>query len=176
VTFDNLDWQRFDVHTILNGRGVGVIDRNLADVCRSWLRAQGYIVENLDFGTGIGPVVLRLGLRLHWVEEFGYSLASDSRNLDSLRDGFLLSEHWGTQPFVLEVHQADRAWREDPHWLLGLLAIAQEHSLCSLALGRRFFILLVLERGSPLVGQPIDSMVVPSPFWRPGPPENWFKA
>jgi hypothetical protein len=59
------------------------------------------------------------------------------------------------------------AWQEDAQSLLDLLAIAEERSLHELALGRRFFTLLVLPERSPLVGQTIDTAKVPVPFWNP---------
>ena len=166
AAFTDLDWTRCDVDAIVNGRGVGVVEPLSADSCRSWLKAQGYVVEQLDCGAGVGPAVAHLGNRLRWEDQFGYSLDPASRNLDALRDGFL-SEQWESNAFVLEVHHAELAWREDPRWFLGLLAIAQEHSLCRLALGHRFLTLLILEAASPLVGQTIETTSVRRPFWRP---------
>jgi hypothetical protein len=174
AAFADLDWARFDVNALVNGRGLGVIDPARADKCRAWLERQGYVVEQLQFDAGIGPAVSHLGQRLGWESQFGYTLDPESRNLDALRDGFL-SDEWHSDAFVLEVHQAGKAWREDPNWLLGFLSIAQEQSLWQLALGRRFLVLLVLEQTSPLIGQPIESLQVPSVYWSPGPNDVEFE-
>jgi hypothetical protein len=74
----------------------------------------------------------------------------------------------------LEVVRADLAWLEDPRWLLGVLSIAQEHSRRQLALGRRFFTLLVLPEHSPLAGVAIEQTEVPCPFWSPSREVNEF--
>ncbi|HYD41007.1 MAG TPA: hypothetical protein VEB43_09255 [Anaeromyxobacter sp.] len=163
AAFEKLDWTRFDVHALGNGRGIGVIDAARADECRAWLQREGYVVERWSFEDGVGPAVAHLGRRLRWEEQFGYPLSPDSRNLDALRDGFL-SDEWRSDALVLEVHQAEAAWRAEPDWFLGVLAIAQERSLWELALGRRFFVVLVLERTSPLIGQTVESSRVPAVF------------
>lgn len=46
----------------------------------------------------------------------------------------------------------------------GLLAIGHEHSRWQLALGARFFVMLVLERRSPLIGVAYETLSVPGPF------------
>jgi hypothetical protein len=102
-----------------------------------------------------------LGKRLRWEEQFGYALVPEPRNLDALRDGFI-SDEWGSEPFVLEVYEAERAWREDSRWFLGVLSIAMEHSLVQLALGHRFFVVLILERASRLIGREIERIWVPN--------------
>lgn len=68
---------------------------------------------------------------------------------------------------MFEIIRTDIAWQEDPRWLLGLLAIAQEASRRELALGKRLFTLLVVPESSPLIGQPIHTSAVPVPFWNP---------
>jgi hypothetical protein len=175
AAFTGLDWARFDVTALVNGRGIGVIDPTRADQCRNWLLRQGYAVEQWHFDSGIGPAVTHLGKRLRWEEQFGCPLDPQSRNLDALRDGFL-SDEWHSEALVLEVHQAEVAWRENPRWFMGVLAIAQEHSLCQLALGQRFFVLLVLEQTSPLIDQTIESSKVPGVYWRPGPKGSEFQG
>jgi hypothetical protein len=166
--FATLEWTRLDVDALVNGRGIAVIDSARVDQCRSWLLRQGYAVEKWCFDGGIAPAVTHLGRRLRWEIQFGYTLDPQSRNLDALRDGFL-SDEWNSDALVLEVHHAEVAWREDPNWLLGVLAMAQEQSLSQLALGRRFFVLLILEQASPLIGQTVESFKVPGVFWRSGP-------
>jgi hypothetical protein len=101
-----------------------------------------------------------LGRILCWEQQFGYTLGAENRNLDALRDGFdfTIPEGGGQ---VLEILGAEMAWREDRRWLCGLLAIAQEQSRQQLALGRRFFVLLVLPERSPLVGEVIEQMTIP---------------
>lgn len=46
-------------------------------------------------------------------------------------------------------------------------AAQEEASRRELALGKRFFPLLVVPEGSPLIGQPIHTSAVPVPFWNP---------
>lgn len=168
AAFQDLDWTRLDVDALVNGRGIGVIHPEHADECRAWLQREGYAVEQWSFAGGIGPAVAHIGRRLRWEEQFGYVLGAESRNLDALRDGFL-SDAWGSDALVLEIHAAEKVWREDPRWLLGVLAIAQEQSLWELALGRRFFVILLLDRASPLIGQQVDALRVPYPTLMGGP-------
>jgi hypothetical protein len=65
---------------------------------------------------------------------------------------------------VFEFLGADTAWREDSRWLLGLLSIAAEHSREHLALGDRFFSLVIVPDDSPLIGVVVEEIRVPAPF------------
>jgi hypothetical protein len=166
--FDALDWRRFDVHAVVNGRGIAVIGPTQAGACRSWLERHGYSVEAWDFGTGVDRAVAYIGQRLRWEEQFGYALPANSRNLDALRDGFL-SDSWHSDAFVLEIDGAETAWREAPEWCLSVLAIAQEHCLSELAMGRRFFVVLVLDESSQMIGKVLDVIRVPDPYRQTNP-------
>jgi hypothetical protein len=165
---------RFDVWTLVNCGGIGVVDPTSAGACRTWLERQGYVVERWEFENGIGPAVVHLGRRLRWEEQFGYTLSAESRNLNALRDGFV-SDEWHSDALVLELHQADQAWREEPDWLLGVLSIAREYSLWQLAVGRRFFVVLILEKTSPLIGQTIEVLPVPHVYAPSGPTGSKFR-
>jgi hypothetical protein len=68
---------------------------------------------------------------------------------------------------VFEVIRPDLAWEEDRRWLCGLLAIAQEHCRQQLAIGRRFFALLVVPEQSPLIGAVVGEVRVPGVYWDP---------
>jgi hypothetical protein len=114
----------------------------------------------------LAEAIPELGRTLGWEEQFGYALGPDSRNLDALRDGFAFDIPEGGGR-VFEIVRADLAWREDSRWLLGLLSIAQEQSRWQLALGRRFFALLVIPEESPLVGTVIEEISVPGVFGNP---------
>src|SRR5438874_1237699 len=162
--FSDLDWDRIDVQAIVDSSGLATIDERRHPACRQWLLRQGYQIDTLDCRPGLAEAVPALGRLLSWREKFGYSLGSSDRNLDALRDGFRfdISKDGGR---VLEVVRADVAWREDSSWLLGLLSITQEHCRRQLALGRRFFALLVVPEGSPLVGADIEKTQVPCQFW-----------
>ena len=172
AAFAHLDWTRFDVWSILAGSGIGCIESNQREKCNSWLAENGYSRNTIDFTGGIGPAVLEFGRMFHWEEQFGYTLRAESRNLDALRDGFQF-ELSGNQGMVLEFLNAEAAYREDPRWLLGLLSIGSEYSLNELAVGRHFFMILVLAEQSPLIGVAIESKIVPLPFrsssWTKGP-------
>jgi hypothetical protein len=164
AAFVELDWTRFDVWATVAMEGVAVVEVARREACLAWLRQHDYAVCSIDFAQGVGPAVVALGEKLRWEEQFGYTLAPDSRNLDALRDGFEFDLKPG-QGHVLELLNAEVALREDPRWLSGLFAIAHEYSRQQLALGARFFVTLVLDRGSTLIGVPYETLSVPVPFW-----------
>jgi len=68
---------------------------------------------------------------------------------------------------VLELVRVDIAWQKEPEWVLGLLAIAQTYSHRELAVGRRFFALLVIPEDSEMIGQIVQEIRVLSPFGDP---------
>ncbi|HEV2294130.1 MAG TPA: hypothetical protein VGR35_09750 [Tepidisphaeraceae bacterium] len=144
--------------------GVAVVEAARRDACHMWLRQHDYALTSVDFARGVGPAVVALGEQLRWEDQFGYKLTPEKRNLDALREGFEFDLKPG-QGQVLELLNADVAHREDPHWLAGLLAVAHEHSRWQLALGTRFFTMLLLDRGSPLIGVAYETLSVPVPFW-----------
>jgi hypothetical protein len=166
AAFNELDWSRIDIHAIVGSRGIATIDERRRSKCLEWLGRNGYEVESLDCGRGVKHAVPELGRMLGWQQQFGYTLGPDNRNLDALRDGFEfeVSEEGGK---VFELVRPDVTWQQDARWLLGLLAIAEEASRRKLAVGRRFFTLLVLPEKSPLMGQTIEAITVPMPFWDP---------
>lgn len=165
-TDEEIDWSRFDVQAIVGHQGLAVIDLARRAACVDWLRRHDYRIEQLDCTVGISAVLERLGLMFRWEQTFGYRLSAGSRNLDALRDGFEFDVP-ALGGLVFEVFQPDAVWREDSRWLLGLLAIASEHSRYHLACGRRFFTLLVLADDSRLIGQKCDEIAVPCAYWNP---------
>jgi hypothetical protein len=168
AAFSELDWRRIDVQAILAHGGLATIEKRRHAACREWLVRHGYEIDSLDCRPGLSIAVPELGRMLRWEEQFGYALQPDSRNLDALRDGFEFEIPEGGGR-VLEILGPDLAWEEDPRWLCGLLSIAQEHCREQLALGRRFFALLVVPDGrSPLIGVVIEDQRVPGPFGDPG--------
>jgi hypothetical protein len=164
AAFAELDWTRFDVWATVAMEGVAVVEVAHHEACLAWLRQHDYALSSIDFAQGVGPAVAALGKEFRWEVQFGYPLTPDSRNLDALRDGFAFDLQ-PRQGYVLELLNAEVAYREDAHWLSGLLAIAHEHSRWQLALGARFFVVLVLDPGSPLIGVPYETLSVPGPFW-----------
>ena len=163
AAFTNLDWTRFDVWSIVAESGLAVVDDVYRDACRAWLGRQGYGISTIDFGGGVGPAVVEMGALFRWEEQFGYAMTPDHRNLDALRDGFVFDFSAG-EGKVLELLHPDKAYREDSRWFLGLLSIGAEYSRWQLALGHRFFIVLVLPEWSKLPGITYESNTVPVPF------------
>jgi hypothetical protein len=163
AAFDKLDWRRIDVWAIAGCAGLASIFEQARPFYREWLERNGYAIDSLDCRPGLRKAIPELGRVLKWEEQFGYSLGADSRNLDALRDGFEFEIPAGGGR-VFEILGADIAWHEDSRWMLGMLSIAQEQSRWQLALGRRFFTLLVLPEGSPLIGVEIEKTAVPFPF------------
>ena len=106
--------------------------------------------------------MVALGEQLRWEEQFGYKLTNEQRPSDALGDGFEFGLKPG-QGHVLELLNAEVAHREDLRWLRGLLSIAHEYSRWQLALRARFFAMLVLDHGSPLIGVAYATLSVPFP-------------
>lgn len=173
--FDQLDWTRFDVWAVVAGEGVAVVETTHRNACHAWLRERDYALTSLDFAQGIDPAVVALGEQFRWEEQFGYRLTHEKRNLDALHDGFEFGLKHG-QGHVLELLNAEVAHREDPRWFGGLLSIVHEHSRWHLALGARFFAMLVLDRGSPLIGVAYQTLSIPGPFWTAAKPGDPFAS
>src|SRR5687767_6266720 len=162
--FNELDWRRLDITAIVQHCGLASAEEPRHAEVLDWLSANGYRVETVDCRGGLAQLLPQFNRLFHWEQNFGYELSPDRRNLNAVRDGF----HFDVPPdggVVLELVRPDVVWREDTYWLLKLLAIAQEHSLRQLALGRRFFTLLVLPPQCPLVGEVVEETRVPSPTW-----------
>lgn len=167
AAFTDLNWGRLDTWAIVASRGLATIEEDRHLACREWLLRNGYRIDTFDCRPGLAVAIPELGRLLHWEQQFGYTLGPDNCNLNALRDGFEFNIPEGGGR-VFEILQADLAWQEDPRWLCGLLAIAQEQSLRQLALGRRFFALLIVsDEQSPVIGTVVDQATVPGPFWSP---------
>jgi hypothetical protein len=81
AAFDELDWTRFDVWAALAREGVVVVDTAHRESCLAWLRQEGYGIESIDFGQGIGPATLVIRDLLRWEERFGTPADPESLNL-----------------------------------------------------------------------------------------------
>jgi len=165
TAFAELNWQHPDVWGIVVGRGLMTIETRNEQACDTWLAAHGYERIDLNFATGISPVVAWLGEYLNWEEQFGYVLRPESRGLDGLRDGF----EFAAANLVIKLQSFEVAWTEDERWSSGFLSIISEYSLQQLALGRRFFAILpVADANSMLIGQTIEGLGIRFPFRFPG--------
>lgn len=165
AAFSQLDWQRIDVQGIVNWGGLAMIEEARHAACRDWLLCRGYTIDTIDCRRGLGHAIPALGRLFRWEERFGYSLEIGVPSFASLRDGFEFEIPAGGG-HVLELIRPERIWTDDRGWSAGLLWIAQEHTREQLALGRRFFVLLVVgDERSPLVGQVVEEVKIPAPFW-----------
>ncbi len=161
--FEQLDYTRFDVWAVVVAEGVVVVETARRDACHLWLGERKYTITSIDFGQGVDAAEIALGESLRWQEQFGYKLTGKNLNLDALRDGFDFDLKPG-QGHVLELLNAEVAQQEDLRWLNGLLSISHEYSRNQLALGARFFTMLVLDPASPLIGTTYETLSVPAPF------------
>ena len=166
AAFSDLDRRRIDVTAIVTFGGLATIDERRHPACRDWLARHGYQFVTFDCRPGLAVAIPELSRLLGWEQQFGYALGPDGHNLDALRDGFEFNIPEGGGQ-VFEVIRPDQAWQEDRRWLCGLLAIAQEQSRQQLALGRRFFALLVVPEQSPFIGAVIEESTVPAAHWDP---------
>ena len=149
---------------VVFGRGIASVEKASWADALAWLSSNGYATSLLDFSSGISPVIQQLGRELNWVENFGYELLGDSRNLAALHDGFHF-EVPASGGLALLLCDFRKAMAADLNWSKGFLSILSEHSLRQLACGNRFFGLLeVQDSESPVVGQVFESLSVPYPF------------
>ena len=161
AAFTEINWSDPDIWGVIVGRGIATVEPGTVPRFEAWLEANGYSFFEFDFGGGISPVVLELGHYFRWLDQFGYSLDSESRNLAALRDGFEIQ----SPNLVFKLSHFERAWLEDKAWARGFLSIISEHSLRQLALGKRFFAMLpVTDSESALVGETIEELDVSCPF------------
>lgn len=164
AAFKRLEWNRPDVHGIVQGRGILCVEVQALPDCETWLRSHGYQLVEIDFAHGISGAVSTLGCLLRWEEQFGYTLDASSRNLDALRDGYDAAI-LGGKNLVLRLNGLAFAWAEDESWCKGLLSIVSEHSLQQLACGFRHFALVVVgDAEFPLIGQGVDEIALSFPF------------
>ena len=164
AAFIELDWTQFDVRALVESHGLVNFDKSALSSCVAWLFEHDYEVHRLECGLGFDVLLDQWNKLFRWEEQFGYALSSDRCGLDAVRDGFEVLSSNGRSVLILD--DSEVLWSERPSWLLGVLAIAQEYSLCELALGRRFICIISLPAGSNLVGQVIEQLVVPHPCVR----------
>lgn len=162
--FSEEDWRGPDYTAIVGFGGLLSVGEPGHAACRDWLLGQEYAIDTFDCRPGLAVAVPELGRLLRWEEQFGYAMNAERRSLDALRDGFDFDIPEGGGR-VFEIVRPDLAWEEDRRWLGGLLAIVQEHSREQLALGRRFFALLVVPEQSPFIGAVFEEERVPHPWW-----------
>jgi hypothetical protein len=161
AAFAELDWRRIDVTSIVTFGGVNAIAVGQHQACRAWLTSEGYQISTFDCRTELAQAIPELDRLFGWEQQFGYALSDQNANLNAVRDGFVFAPPESGRR-VFEILGADLAWGEDREWFAGLLSIAQEYSRKELALGRRFFALLVVpDEGSPVVGAVIEQTTVP---------------
>jgi hypothetical protein len=79
AAFAALDWTRFDVWAAVAMEGVAVVNSAHREACLTWLREHDYFVTSIDFALGVSPVVITLGGKFRWEEQFGYRLTPGSR-------------------------------------------------------------------------------------------------
>jgi hypothetical protein len=165
--FLQLDWTQFDVWALVTCHGLACVEKETLPGCLAWLDTHGYTIQSLECNSGFAGFLDQMNVLFRWEEQFGYSLSTERCSLDAVRDGFEISGE--LEGSVLILNDAQLLWNEEPDWLLGFLAAAQEYSLHQLALGRRFICVLCLPVGSSLVGQVLEQIPVPlhwSNMWR----------
>ena len=109
-----------------------------------------------------GGFVSQLNELFRWKDQFGYLLSEERCGLDAVRDGFDLPDSEGGA--VLRLNDAEVLWGEEPEWFLGFLSIAAQYSREQLAVGLRFFTVLILPKSSPLAGVVYEDWCVPHSY------------
>lgn len=161
--FGQIEWSRFDFRAIVHSSGVTSIDGHGRDKCIEWLGSHGYVVSSLDCSAGFRPFLRDYSDLMQWETKFGYSLTPADCNLDAVRDGFDFDASKGSG-HVLELVRPDIIWRKNRKWVSTFLEIASSHSRLHLALGQRFFTVLVFPETRYMTGQTYESLLVPPPF------------
>jgi hypothetical protein len=170
AAFTEINWQRFDHHAIVESQGLATIEERRRAACRVWLEAHGYQLYSVDCSGGYSTAVPEFGRLFRWEEKFGYALTADRYGcgLNALNDGFEFDVPTDGG-VVLELVRPDRKWKSKNHreWLCGVFSIASQHSRFQLALGRRFFTVLIVPGKCRMLGAEIETFTVPWPYWDP---------
>lgn len=172
--WERLEWDHIDIMAIVGDGGLGTIDEKRHDACLVWLSRHGYNLDTIDCTQPVNEIVADLQRLFHWEARFGYAPDPANRNLHNMEDAFTFDIPEGGG-HVLELLGADMAWQKEPEWILGLLLIAQMYSRCQLALGRRFFALLVIPEDSDMIGEIVQQVRVPSTFYGSHPSYHLFE-
>lgn len=132
-----------DTRAVVEAGGLATITKAQWERCVFELLEEDYEVVTLDCGGDIDTMARNFGVLWQWETLFGYTV--QRMNLDAIRDGLL--ESWPTKAgrLVLVLVNAERIWKESRREFLYFLDFAREKSRWELALGTRFFTLLVVE-------------------------------
>lgn len=176
VAFEYLNWQQFDIYALVTCRGLASIEAQRQQSCLKWLKKQNYDVTTIDFSTGVPPALSALGSFLKFEENFGYALNDTNKNLDAIDEAFSYLEISSeTSGMVIEFVNIESVWEENQQWLRALLSTIQNETIRHLALGRRFFALLVIsDKESILINQVISENRIAVPFWSNNPEIHEF--
>jgi len=169
---EGIDHGRIDVSALVQHRGVAAIDSLRAPACERWLQRQGYRLVHLDCSLPFPELLLELGRLLRWEEQFGHRLEMGQANLEALADGFEFDVPAGGMTFVLR--HPDALAAAEPEWFDSLLAISADYSLLQLCRGRRFFVVLVVDRESTLPGRAYATSRIPMAYWNPNARRHGF--
>lgn len=152
-------WSNPDVRATLRQQGLLTVLESAEDELRGRLHEKNYVIEEIDFEKPFVEVRQQIGALFRWEEQFGYRYEDSEGNLDALQDGFCLPAELGGRTALL-LRNVDGANLRDG-WVEGFLSIASEHSQYQLALGARFFTVLVVGEKSGIVGRSIRDVTVP---------------
>lgn len=163
AAFKQLIWQHIDVWAVAGDGGLVAIEEAKHEVYHTWLTENGYTVDVLDCTRPVDKILRDFYRRFDFERRFHYAPDVSSRALYPLQDAFTFDIPEGGG-HVLELVRLDVAWRQEPDWVMGLLSLIRGYSRQQLALGRRFFALLVLDENSEMVNSVIEEVRVPSFF------------
>ncbi len=163
--FEELNWKNRDVDAIVNGGGIATVKMQDFDDYHEWLLNRGYGVSVIDCCVPFVEVLSSIYILFRWQEQFGYTPERGYVNLNALWDGFDFDIPRG-EGHVLELVGIDQLWKSNPQWVVALLEMAHDYSRIQMALGSRFFALLVVEEISDMIGATVTELKIPSPYRR----------
>jgi hypothetical protein len=173
ASFTSLDWDRFDLHAIILGRGLARMSEESVTRARDWLAKHGYKSVSLDFSDGLASAVGDIEGLLEWERNFGYSLDGKLPHVAAIHEGLQFLPVPEDGGLVLELSSIDSALVENEEWTLGFLRMIARESLQRLALGRRFFAVIYPDTTHPaLLERALDDFWIPNPFRFRGPADS----
>jgi hypothetical protein len=141
-TKSELDYDRIDVRALLELNGIIAIKHGDLNKCRQWLGQTGYTRLTLDCSQDFKAVKTEFGKLMNWEHHFGYAYENGGGGWDALHDGFQINVP--RKGLVFELYRADILWKNSHSWVNALLHVISGHSQYHLALGKRFFGLVIV--------------------------------